>query len=295
MVRARGVTGLVDDGERQSAELGGPLFGNLDAAGVRGHDGGVLQRHAVAHVVKQDRHGGEMVDRAVEEALLLGCVQVDRHDAVGAGGTEQVEHEACGDGLAALMLLVLAGVAEERRDHGDGTCGGALHGVHHDELLHDPLVDRLGVGLHHEGVGATDGLGVAHVHLAVGEIVCGGLKYVGSQVFCGFLSLLGVRATRHQSQFLIRSAFENRRHACLPNCSICENKPNSNITMRVPTARGRCGSVSPYRSKLPSATSKNPQAIDAEGTSQRRWFWGKTGLPDYSADANASRICAALP
>ena len=171
-----------------------------------------------------------------------------------------------------LMLLVLTGVAEEWRDHGDGTCGGALHGVHHDELLHDPLVDRLGVGLHHEGVGTTDGLGVTHVHLAVGEIVCGGLKYVGSQVFCGFLSLLGVRATRHQSQFLIRSAFENRRHACLPNCSICENKPNSNITMRVPTARGRCGSVSPYRSKLPSATSKNPQTIDAEGTYQRQWF-----------------------
>ena len=44
MVRARGVTGLVDEGERQSAELGGPLFGNLDAAGVRGHDGGVLLR-----------------------------------------------------------------------------------------------------------------------------------------------------------------------------------------------------------------------------------------------------------
>ena len=212
MVRARGVTGLVDEGERQSAELGGPLFGNLDAAGVRGHDGGVLQRHAVAHVVKQDRHGGEMVDRAVEEALLLGCVQVDRHDAVGAGGTEQVEHEACGDGLAALMLLVLAGVAEERRDHGDGTCGGALHGVHHDELLHDPLVDRLGVGLHHEGVGATDGLGVTHVHLAVGEIVCGGFKDVDAELLGDILSQLRMNPSRNENKILIGLPFKDCAH-----------------------------------------------------------------------------------
>ena len=222
-------------------------------------------------------------------------MQVDTHDAVGTCGLQQVEHETAGNGLAAAMLLVLARVAKQWADRGDGTRGCTLERINHDELFHNRLVDRGCVALQYEHVRATHGFGVAHVHLAVGEIVCGGLKYVGSQVFCGFLSLLGVRATRHQSQFLIRSAFENRRHACLPNCSICENKPNSNITMRVPTARGRCGSVSPYRSKLPSATSKNPQAIDAEGTSQRRWFGGKTGLPDYSADANASRICAALP
>ena len=58
------------------------------------------------------------------------------------------------------------------------------------------------------GVGATDGLGVAHVHLAVGEIVCGGLKYVGSQVFCGFLSLLesaGVLGTAHRELIIERA------------------------------------------------------------------------------------------
>ena len=34
MVRARDVASLVDEREREPAQLGGPLFGNLDAAGV---------------------------------------------------------------------------------------------------------------------------------------------------------------------------------------------------------------------------------------------------------------------
>lgn len=37
-------------------------------------------------VVEQHRHREEMVDGAVEEALNLRRVQVDRHDAVGADG-----------------------------------------------------------------------------------------------------------------------------------------------------------------------------------------------------------------
>ena len=171
VIRTRGVAGLVDECERQTAEFGGPLFGNLDAAGVRGHDGGVFQWHVVTHVVEQHRHGGEMVDRTVEETLFLGGMQVDRHDAVSAGGLEQVKDKPCGDGFAPLVLLVLTRVTEERRDHGDGTGGSALQRIDHDELFHNPLVDRHGVCLHHEHVGAAHRLGVAHVHLSVGEIV----------------------------------------------------------------------------------------------------------------------------
>ena len=213
MVRASSVTSLVNEGERQIAQLRGPLLGNLDTAGIRRHDGGVLKRHVVAHIVKQHRSSGEMIDRTVEEALLLSGMQVNRHNTVGTGCAEQVENQAGGDGLATLMLLILTGIAKERRDHGDGTCGSALHGVNHDELLHDPLVNRLGMRLHHERVGTTHRLGVTHIHLAVGEIVSRGLKHVNSQVFRGFMGLLRVCTTRHQSQFFIRSAFENRRHA----------------------------------------------------------------------------------
>ena len=109
-----------------------------------------------------------MVDRTVEETLFLGGMQVDRHDAVSAGGLEQVKDKPCGDGFAPLVLLVLTRVTEERRDHGDGTGGSALQRIDHDELFHNPLVDRHGVCLHHEHVGAAHRLGVAHVHLSVG-------------------------------------------------------------------------------------------------------------------------------
>ena len=39
------------------------------------------------------------------------------------------------------------------------------------KLLHDPLVDRRGVARDDEGIAAADGLLVAHVDLAVGEVV----------------------------------------------------------------------------------------------------------------------------
>ena len=80
-------------GQRAAAEALRPLFGHADAAGVRGNDGDVVQmvEEAVTNVVDEHRHGDQMVDRAVEEPLGLRGVQVDRHDAVGTGGAEQVE------------------------------------------------------------------------------------------------------------------------------------------------------------------------------------------------------------
>ena len=52
------------------------------------------------HVVGEQRHRGEVVDREVEEALDLTGVQVDGHDPVGAGDGEHVGEEARGDRLA---------------------------------------------------------------------------------------------------------------------------------------------------------------------------------------------------
>ena len=137
-----------------------------------------------------------MIDRTVEEALLLGSVQVHGHDAVGARRAEQVEHQARGDGLAALVLLVLTRIAHERRDHGDGACGGAFERVDHDELLHQPLVNRVGMRLDNEYIGAANRFGEPYVHLAVREIICGGLQQMRAQVFGGFLSELRVGASR---------------------------------------------------------------------------------------------------
>ena len=188
------------------------MLGDLDAPRVRRDDRRIVERQAVAHVVEQNRHGGQVVDRTVEEALLLGRVQVDGHHAVGAGCPHEREHELGGDGFAAEMLLVLPRIAEERGDDGDRACRRAFGGIDHDELFHDPLVDRLGMRLHDEHVRAADRLRVAHVHLAVREVVGRRRKHLGAEVVGGLGGLLRVSTTRHQSQAFIGGAFKNSRH-----------------------------------------------------------------------------------
>ena len=121
-------------------------------------------------VLGEQRQREEVVDRTVEEALDLGGVQVDGHQPVGARGLEQVGDEPGRDRLTAAVLLVLAGVAVERHDHGDPLGRRPLERVDHEQLLHDPLVDRRGVALQHEGVAAAHRLLEAHEDLAVGEV-----------------------------------------------------------------------------------------------------------------------------
>ena len=82
---------------------------------------------------------------------------------------EHVGDEARGDRLAAFGLAVLARVSVERAHRGDALRRRALRGVDHDQLLHEPVVDRVAVRLEHEHVGAADVLAVAAVDLAVRE------------------------------------------------------------------------------------------------------------------------------
>src|SRR3712207_6907106 len=53
---------------------------------------------------RSHRHGGEVVDRLVEEALDLTGVQVDRHHAIGPGHREHVGDELGRDRGAVLGL-----------------------------------------------------------------------------------------------------------------------------------------------------------------------------------------------
>src|SRR3712207_6891501 len=53
----------------------------------------------------------------------------------------------------------------ERHHDRDPLRRGALERVDHDQVLHDPLVDRRGVALDHEGVAAADRLLEPHVDL----------------------------------------------------------------------------------------------------------------------------------
>ena len=82
-------------------------------------------------------HGGELVDRNVEESLQLALVQVEGEDAVCASNLQHVGNKACGDRHARLIFLVGAAVAVVRNDGGDAPRRGALECVDHDQKLHD--------------------------------------------------------------------------------------------------------------------------------------------------------------
>ena len=102
-------------------------------------------------------------------------MQVHGKYAVGAGGLDEVRNELCGDGVAALRLAVLTGVAEVRDDSGDTTGAGTVHRVDHDEQLHQVVVHGLAGRLHDEHIRAADGLKDGNGAFAVGEALNVGL------------------------------------------------------------------------------------------------------------------------
>jgi hypothetical protein len=112
-----------------------------------------------------------VVDRDAKEAVNLRRVQVEREDAVGAGGDQEVGHEARGDGDPGLVLLVRAHVGEVREHDGDAPRPGAAQGVDEDQRLHQGLVDRRTRGLDDEHVAVAHVLLDAHLEVLVGEAV----------------------------------------------------------------------------------------------------------------------------
>src|SRR6266700_1000449 len=163
------------------------------------------------------------VHRTVEEALDLRRVQVDGHQGVRSRRPEQVGHQPGRDRLAAAALLVLPRVAEQRRHHRDPVGRRPLERVDHDELLHDPLVDRRGVTLQHEGVAAPDRLEEAHEDLAVGEVEQGGGGRLDAEVVGDLQAELGVRPAGEQHH-LLAGWSDTARHV---TCSFtrCANGP----------------------------------------------------------------------
>src|SRR5699024_3324476 len=76
-------------------------------------------------------------------------------------------------------------------------------GVDHDQLLHQPLVDRRTVRLEDEDVAAADRLGVPDVDLPVGEVVDIGGEELRPQILRDLFGEFGVRPTADQDELLI--------------------------------------------------------------------------------------------
>src|ERR1700712_2117582 len=110
-----------------------------------------------------------MVDGNVEKALNLGCVKVDQEGAVGAGGGQEGGDQLRGNSHSGSVFAVLTSVAVVGDDHRDSAGGSALERVHHDEELHDVLVDRVACGLDEEHIHTTHVFKELKVDLTVGE------------------------------------------------------------------------------------------------------------------------------
>ena len=111
----------------------------------------------------------QMIQGDIEEALNLRGVQIHGQHPVSAGGGDHIGDELCGDGVAALGLAILAGIAKIGNDGGDPPGRGAAAGVGHHQQLHQTVVYGLAGGLHQEHVGSSDSLIQGNGDLAVGK------------------------------------------------------------------------------------------------------------------------------
>ena len=122
-------------------------------------------------VPTQDREAVKVINRDVEEALNLLGVKVDRDDAAGSAGFDDVGNKSRRDGLAWLDLLVLPSVTVVRHYNGDVAGRGTTERVEHDEQLHAVVVCRRACRLDQEDVVAARGLLDHDADFAVGETV----------------------------------------------------------------------------------------------------------------------------
>ena len=119
-------------------------------------------------------------------------MNVNTHDAVCACRLEQIRHQTSRDGFATTTLFVLAAIGIERSHDGDALGRRPLERIEHNELLHDPLVDRCAVRLQDKHISATDALAIARVNLTVCERAQVRLGHLNAEVRCDVIRELRV-------------------------------------------------------------------------------------------------------
>src|SRR4029450_6551866 len=120
------------------------------------------------------------------------------------------------DRLPAAVLLVLPGIAVERSYHGDPLRRRPLERVDHQEMLHDPLVDRSGVTLDYESIGGSRRLIEAGIDLTGGELVGAGGRGLDAEPAGDLSRKLGVGPAGEQQQLLLASGLD-ATHVAIPS------------------------------------------------------------------------------
>ena len=102
-------------------------------------------------------------------------MQVDREDAVGARGGDQVGDELSGYGRARTRFAILTGVAEIGDDRGDALCRGAAQRVGDDQQFHQIVVGGEVCRLDDENILAADIFMDFDEHFLVGKAAHAGV------------------------------------------------------------------------------------------------------------------------
>ena len=184
---------FVDD-SHVAAELHGEAACAGGAAHVGGYDHNVVVILAenLEIMLCKERSAEKIIDGDVEKALDLRGVEIHGQDAVRTGGGDEICNELCGDGVAALGLAVLTGIAEVGDDRRDAAGGGSAHGVDHDQQLHKVVVYGLAGGLNDENVGAAHGFVNGNGAFAVSEVGAGAFAELLEKLVAYGLCQLGV-------------------------------------------------------------------------------------------------------
>jgi len=114
-------------------------------------------------------------------------VQVHGQKPLGAGRGDQIGHQFGRNGGAGGDFTVLPRVAVVRNDGGDAACGSPLHGVDHDQELHQGHIDGRAGGLNDEDIHAPDIFVDFNARFAVAEGCDVGFSQGNSQFIAYFL------------------------------------------------------------------------------------------------------------
>jgi hypothetical protein len=114
--------------------------------------------------------GVEVVYGHIEEALDLSGVKIHGEDAVSPCLYDEIGDQFGGDGNAAGVFAILAGVTEVGHNSGDTSSTGAATGVDHNEQFNEVFVDWGASGLDKEYITAADILVKFDTDFAVGEV-----------------------------------------------------------------------------------------------------------------------------
>ena len=185
------LTALVHNGQTH-VHLGGEGTGAANGANIGGDNNEIivvvlLLRELCEVVIHKGRIAQQMVQGDVEEALDLGGVEIHGQNTISTGGGDHVGNQLGRDGVTALGLAVLTGIAKVGDNSGDSSGGSTAAGVAHDQQFHQMVVYGLAGGLNQENVGAPDGFQKADGCLTVGKGLDLRLAEVNPQILADVL------------------------------------------------------------------------------------------------------------